>query len=40
MLSFENEDDRELHSKYYLPKVKIKNYNVMIDEKNFFDQLF
>ena len=23
---------------YYLPKVKIKNYNVMIDGRNFFDQ--
>ena len=26
------------HSNYYLPKVKIKDYNVMIDSKNFFDQ--
>ena len=24
---------------YYLPKVEIKDYNVMIDGKNFFDQL-
>ena len=23
---------------YYLPKVEIKDYNVMIDGKNFFDQ--
>ena len=35
--SFENEDDRT-HSNYYLPKVEIKDYNVMIDGKNFFDQ--
>ena len=38
VLSFENEDDRKSHSDYYLPKVKIKDYNVMIDGKNFFDQ--
>ena len=38
ILSFENENDRTLHSNYYLPKVEIKDYNVMIDGKNFFDQ--
>ena len=27
-----------LHSTYYLPKVEINDYNVMIDGKNFFDQ--
>ena len=37
VLSFENEDDRVSHSAYYLPKVEIKDYNVMIDGKNFFD---
>ena len=36
--SFENENDRTSHSNYYLPKVEIKDYNVMIDGKNFFDQ--
>ena len=35
IFSFENEDDRRLHSNYYLPKVEVKNYNVMIDGKNF-----
>ena len=35
---FENENDRTSHSTYYLPKVEIKHYNVMIDGKNFFDQ--
>ena len=25
-------------SNYYLPKVEIKDYNVMIDGRNFFDQ--
>ena len=37
-LSFENEDQRKSHSLYYLTKVEIKDYNVMIDGKNFFDQ--
>ena len=38
VLSFENENDRRSHSTYYLPKVEIKDYNVMIDGRNFFDQ--
>ena len=38
VLSFESENDRTSHSTYYLPKVEIKDYNVMIDGKNFFDQ--
>ena len=38
LLSFENEDDRTSHLTYYLPKVEIKDFNVMIDGKNFFDQ--
>ena len=38
VLSFENENDRTSHSNYYLPKVEIKDYNVMIDVKNLFDQ--
>ena len=38
VLSFENEDDRTLHSTYYVPKVEIKDYSVRIDGKNFFDQ--
>ena len=33
---FENENDRTSHSTYYLPKVEIKDYNVMIDGKTFF----
>ena len=36
--SFKNEDDRTSHSNYYLPKVEIKDYNIMIDGKNFFAQ--
>ena len=38
VLSFENEDDRKVHKRYYLPKVEIKDYNVMIDGKSFFNQ--
>ena len=38
VLSFENENARTLYSTYYLPKVEIKDYNVMIDGENLFDQ--
>ena len=38
VLSFENENDRTSHSTYYLPKIEIKDYNVMIDGKNLFHQ--
>ena len=31
VLSFENENDRTSISTCYLPKVEIKDYNVMID---------
>ena len=31
VLSFENSKDRTVHTKYYLPNVEIKDYNVMID---------
>ena len=38
-MSFKNDDDgRESHKQYYLPTVEIKDYNVMTDERNFFDQ--
>ena len=37
-LFFENENDRTSNSTFYLPKVEINDYNVMIDGKNFFDQ--
>ena len=26
------------HARYFLQKVKVKGYNIMIDGKNFFDQ--
>ena len=35
---FENDDDRTSHSDYYLPNVEIKDYNIMINGENFFDQ--
>ena len=38
VLSFENEVSRTLHSKYYLPEVKIKGYNLKIDGKKVFHQ--
>ena len=31
VLSFENEEDRTSFSKYYLPKVEIKDFNVLTD---------
>ena len=36
VLSFENENDRTSFSKYYVPNVQIKDFNVLIDEKRFF----
>ena len=38
VLSFENEENWESYKNYYLPTVEIKNYNVMIDGRNLFDQ--
>ena len=34
VLSFENEEDRISFSKYYVPKVKIEDFNVLIDGKS------
>ena len=38
VLAFENDIDRTSHSTYYLPNVEIKDYNIMINGENFFDQ--
>ena len=38
VLSFKNEARRTSYKRYYLPTRDIKNYNVMIDGQNFFDQ--
>ena len=37
VLSFENEEHRTSFSKYYTPKVEIKDFNVLTDGKCFFD---
>ena len=37
VLSFENENDRNSFPKYYVPKVEIKDFNVLIDGKPFFE---
>ena len=36
VLSFENEADRTSFSKYYVPKIEIKDFNVLTGEKSFF----
>ena len=38
VLAFENDIQRTSAKHYYLPNVVIKNYNVMINGENFFDQ--
>ena len=38
VLAFENDDQRISNKRYYIPNVEIKNYNVMMDGKMFFDQ--
>ena len=38
VLSFEHNTDRTVHTKYYFRSVEIKDYNVMINGKNFFHQ--
>ena len=37
VLTFENEDNKTSFSKYYVPKVEIKGFNVLIDGKPFFE---
>ena len=37
VLSFKNVDDRTSFSKYFVPNIQIKNFNVSIDGKSFFD---
>ena len=38
VLAFENDEQRTVHSGYYLPNVETKDYNVMINEESIFDQ--
>ena len=37
VLSFDNEAGRDSVSKYYVPSVEIKDFNVLIDGKPFFE---
>ena len=37
-MAFERYAQRTSNKRYYLPNVEKKDYNVMIDGKNFFDQ--
>ena len=36
--AFENDDDRTSDDEYYPPTVEIKDYNIVINGENFFDQ--
>ena len=38
LLPFENDDDGTSDDQYYLPTVEIKDYNILINGENFFDQ--
>ena len=38
VLAFENDDDRTSDEQNYLPTVEIKDYNIMINGENFFNQ--
>ena len=38
VLVFENDDNRTSDKQYYIPTVEIKDYNIMINGENFFDQ--
>ena len=38
VLAFENDTQGTSHSGYYLPNVELKDYNVIINGENFFDQ--
>ena len=38
VLAFENDDDRTSDEQYYLPTGEVKDYNIMINDENFFDQ--
>ena len=37
VLTFKNKEDKTSYSKYYTTKVEIKDFNVLIDGKWFFD---
>ena len=37
VLAYQNADDRQLFSQFYLPKVLVNDFNVIIDKLAFFD---
>ena len=37
VLAYQNVDDRYSHDEFYLPKVIVKDYNIIIDKLAFFD---
>ena len=37
VLAYQNADDRQSFSQFYLPKVLVKGFNVIIDKLAFFD---
>ena len=37
VLAYQNADDRQSFSTFYLPKVMVKDFNVIIDKLAFFD---
>ena len=37
VLAYQNADDRQSFSEFYLPKVMVKDFNVVIDKLAFFD---
>ena len=37
VLAYQNADDRQSFSQFYLPKVMVKDFNVIIDKLAFFD---
>ena len=37
VFTYQNADDRQLFSQFYLPKVLVKDFNVIIDKLAFFD---
>ena len=38
VLSFENNRGRTCYTRHYLPLIEIKDYNIIIDRRSFFDQ--
>ena len=38
VLAVENDTQRTSHTGYYLPNVEIKDYNIVINRENVFDQ--